>query len=306
MEAVEEDAEAHTTHIILRDTPFALIRHRTVDMYELHWRLTASPFRAHCGPEFFCRLPGHQSALLKLKYVLEQRQASAALIGPAGIGKSFLLRVLETELPPRVGPIIGLNFPFFSPLELVRALTLELAGKCDVPVVEARGMDEWLLAWERLLRHYRAQGRLPVFIVDDAHLIDDRAVWQTWQLLLTYRERTGNEFSMLFVGQPELLGRLQRLPPLEERLALACPLTALSAEQSAEYILHRLRIAGRMEPVFDASALDRIWECAEGIPRRIDRLCDFSLLVGYAEDLTLITADQIDGVSQELGGRAAA
>lgn len=275
-------------------------------MYEHHWRLTTAPFRPHSGPEFFCGLPVHHAALLKLKYVLEQRHASAALIGPTGIGKSFLLKVLETELPATIAPVIVLNFPLLSPLELVRTLAVELAAKIDVPRLEAQGMDEWLLMWERLLRQHRAQGRLPVFVVDDAHLIDDRALWQTWQLLLTYRERAGNEFSLLFLGQPELLGRLQRLPQLEERLAMVCPLTPLSKEQSAEYISHRLRVAGRTEPIFDESALHRLWECAEGIPRRIDRLCDFSLLVGYAEGLTLITADQIDGVSQELRGRAAA
>lgn len=274
-------------------------------MYESHWQLTKSPFRAQAGKEFFCRLPGHQSALLKLHFVLEQCQASAALIGPTGIGKSFLLRVLEAELPTQIGPVVLLNYPLLSPLELVRYLTTELAAATDAPAVDAHGLDEWLHAWEQLLKHHRAQGQMPVFVVDDAHLIEDRAIWQTWQLLLAHRERAGMEFSVLFIGQPELLGRLQRMPQLEERLAMVCPLAPLTETQSDEYIVHRLSVAGRTNPVFDASALHRLWECAEGIPRRIDRLCDFSLLVGYAENLALISAAEIDGVSQELRGRAA-
>ncbi len=275
-------------------------------MYERHWQLKTAPFRAQPAAEFFCCLPAYQSALLKLHYVLEQRQASAALIGPTGIGKSFLLRVLESELPVNIGPVISLSFPCLSPLELVRFLATELAVTAEQPALRAEGLDEWLHAWEQSLRSHRTANRLPVFVVDDAHLIEDRALWQAWQMLLAYRERAGCEFSVLFVGQPELLGRLQRWPQLEERLALVSTLTPLSHDETATYISRRLAVAGRTAPVFDDSALQSLWETSGGIPRRIDRLCDFSLLVGCADGLQLLTADHIAGVSQELRGRAAA
>jgi type II secretory pathway predicted ATPase ExeA len=275
-------------------------------MYERHWQLTNSPFRRHSETEFFCRLPGHQSALLKLRFVLEQRQASAALIGPTGIGKSFLMRVLEADLPPGIGPVVLLNFPCLTPLELVRYLAMELSAAIDQPVTNASGLDEWLHGWDRMVRQCHTMNRMPVLVVDDAHLVEDRAVWQTWQLLLAHRDRAGRDFSTVFIGQPELLGRLQRFPALEQRLALVATLAPLSESETADYVTQRLSFAGRTDPVFDASALRRVWECSGGIPRRIDRLCDFSLLVGYADGLKTISAEQIDGVFQELRGRAAA
>lgn len=274
-------------------------------MYERHWQLTSSPFRHRSSPEFFHRTASHQAALLKLRFVLEQRQASASVVGPTGVGKSFLLRVLEAELPASVSPLILLNYPELNALELVRHLSAELAAHFDAPLLPASGLDEWLRVWQELLMRAKAGGRLPVFVVDDAHLIEDRSVWQTWQLLLTFRERDGVDFSLLLVGQPELAGRLQRLPQLEERLALICTLSPLSAAETAEYIRHRLAVAGRTQPIFNDAAIHRIWEWSGGIPRRIDRLCDFALLVGYADGLKAVTVDQIDGVSQELRGRAA-
>ena len=274
-------------------------------MYERHWQLTAAPFRHHCGSEFFFRTAGHQSALLKLRFVLEQRQASATLLGPTGVGKSYLLRVLQDELPESIGPVILLNYPDLTPLELVRYLCAELAAHIDAPPQRAEGMDQWLRVWEDLMLRAKSQSRLPVFLVDDAHVIDDRAVWQTWQLLLTFRERDAMNFSLVFAGQPELAGRLQRCPQLEERLALVCTLSPLSSSETAEYIRHRLLVAGRKEPIFEHDAVQRIWECSGGLPRRIDRLCDFALLVGYADGARNITIDQIDGVARELRGRAA-
>ncbi len=275
-------------------------------MYERHWQLNQSPFRPHSGPEFFCRTPGHQAALLKLRFVLEQRQASAALIGPTGIGKSLLLRLLAAELPAAVSPMIWLSYPDLAPVELVRYLVTELADAEEETVSTFSGMDELLHAWEHLLQRCRMKGRSPVFVVDDSQAIERRDAWQTWQLLLTYRERAGIEFSVLFVGQPELLGRLERLPQLEERLALVCTLPPLLETETRGYIGHRLEVAGRTEPIFDAGAVRRIWETTAGIPRRIDRLCDFSLLAGCADGLTTITADHIAAVAQELHGRKAA
>jgi general secretion pathway protein A len=102
------------------------------------------------------------------------------------------------------------------------------------------------------------------------------------------------------------LGRLQRFPQLEERLALVCTLSPLSESETAGYIAHRLEVAGSRATMFHDAAIRRIWESSAGIPRRIDRLCDFSLLVGFAEGLSVITAEHIDGVSQELCGRKAA
>lgn len=275
-------------------------------MYERHWLLSQPPFHGHGRPEFFCRLPDHAAALLKLRFVLEQRQASAAIIGPLGIGKSLLVRVLEMSLPETIGPVIHLNYPNLSPLELVRYLTTELAAINAAQLPSEQGLDQWLLAWERQLALCAERGRLPVFVVDDAHVIDDRAVWQAWHLLLTYRERAGLGFSVLFAGQPELVGRLQRIPQLEERLALVCTLAPLTEAETTDYIAHRLAIAGREEPIFDAAALAAIWEQSGGIPRRIDRLCDFSLLVGYSEGRTTIAAEDIAAVSAEIRGRRAA
>jgi general secretion pathway protein A len=275
-------------------------------MYERHWQLTQSPFRPHCGPEFFCRTAAHQAALLKLRFVLEQRQACAALVGPTGVGKSYLLRVLQAEWPASIGPTIVLSFPELTAQELVRYLVTELAADQEEIVPAIAGMDELLHLWEKLLLSWTAKGRLPVIVVDDAHVIEERSVWQTWQLLLTYRERPGIEFSVLFVGQPELVGRWQRFPQLEERLALVCTLPPLSERETKAYIAHRLNVAGRSTSVFDDAALRRIWEHSAGIPRRIDRLCDFSLLVGYADGVSILSAAQIDGVAQELHGRAAA
>ena len=53
-------------------------------------------------------------------------------------------------------------------------------------------------------------------------------------------------------------------------------------------------------------AKDSIQQLTHGIPRRINRLCDLALLVGYGEELRAITGQHIESIHQELIGSAAA
>ena len=64
--------------------------------------------------------------------------------------------------------------------------------------------------------------------------------------------------------------------------------------------LHRLETAGRTERIFEDDALAVIFELSGGVPRRINRLCDLALLVGYADELKTLSAAEIEAVGEEL------
>jgi type II secretory pathway predicted ATPase ExeA len=61
-----------------------------------------------------------------------------------------------------------------------------------------------------------------------------------------------------------------------------------------------LKAAGAVESIFSRDAMQAVHELSGGLPRRINRLCDFALVVGFAEGLGLIDARQIESVSSEL------
>src|SRR5262249_44103503 len=91
---------------------------------------------------------------------------------------------------------------------------------------------------------------------------------------------------ILLVGQPELEPRLAlpSLRQLKQRIALRCRIQPLSADEVAEYIRMRLRIAGaRDSAIFTPEAVGRITAHSGGIPRIVNALCDHALLIGYAD-----------------------
>lgn len=269
-------------------------------MYEQHWRLSRAPFRSSSSVDFFFPGRSHEAALLKLRYLVDQRQGIAVLTGGSGSGKTCVLDAFFSQLPAHCGPVVPILFPQLTSAELLGLLTTKLEAEDGEAALVCQGLDHVLQRLERQLERLTQAGRHPLIVIDDAHLIADRRLWQTLQLLLNYRRADRIEFSIILAGQPELVGQVKRYGALLDRLAFISTLTALDAMETEGYVRHRLEAAGGSGDLFEDAALQRVYDLSGGIPRRINRLCDFALLVGYADNLDQITAAQIDAVSEEL------
>jgi general secretion pathway protein A len=78
-------------------------------------------------------------------------------------------------------------------------------------------------------------------------------------------------------------------------------LNRFSIEETNSYIGHRMRsVGGNVEAIFENDALDAIHSLCEGVPRRINSLCDLALMVGYAQEQNSIKLDMIENVHREL------
>jgi general secretion pathway protein A len=58
--------------------------------------------------------------------------------------------------------------------------------------------------------------------------------------------------------------------------------------------------AGDVHSVFDPAALEAIHQWSGGTPRRINRLGDLALLIGFAEEQRRVTATHVAAVADEL------
>lgn len=266
-------------------------------MYEDYWRLTRPAFASQAPGEGYFPAASHQAARLKLRYLVEQRQPAAVLVGDTGVGKSFLVDSFLQEFTQPGDPVVKLVVPQLGPAEMVGYLARKLGDSASPP---GETFDESLLRWETSLQTWRDMGRHPIIVIDDAHTIDDRRVWQTLQLLMNYRHGDQSLFSLILCGQPELAGITSRSPGLLDRVSFTCALQPFTFEETAAYVRHRLKLAGAQAPLFDDDALEKIHLCSGGFPRKINRLCDFVLLVGFADQLEQIAVEQVNAVADEL------
>jgi len=270
-------------------------------MYESHWKLSQRPFEDGARPEFYYASQTHQAALLKLRYLIDQQKGIGILAGEHGLGKTYLTHVLEREFLKGAGePFVRLLFPQLSPAGTLAYFASRLGS-----AVTSRDSDDVVLrGLEQQLAQFRQQQRRIVLMIDDAHLLEMPQL-HLLRLLLNLREEGRSDFSLILSGRTELLSRLQRLSALDQRVVVRTALEPLPQEEVLPYLQRRLTVAGRQEGVFDAAAARTIWELSQGIPRRINQLCDLALLVGYVDDLKAIHSVEVEAAAEELMSVAA-
>jgi len=267
-------------------------------MYESFWQLDAKPFETGCNPKYFFPGEAHQAALLKLRYAIENQRGGAVLAGASGIGKTLLVQILRSTLAENIAPIAHLVFPSMEAAELLAYLADELHGTSLTQGTP--GVHESIRRIQGLLAKNSERGQHAVVIVDEAHLIDDPALLETLRTLLNFEFAGRPTMTLLLVGQMGLVTAMERTPQLEERLSVKCLLQPFGRAETAAYVEHRLRTSGAMKTIFSKDALETLHELSGGVPRRVNRLCDLALLIGYAEDLDTISSEHLRSVQREL------
>jgi general secretion pathway protein A len=265
-------------------------------MYEAFWQLDRNPFENLDDPRFYYPGEGHQSALLKLRYVIENRRGGAILSGPPGTGKTLVARMLAGQLADTCRPLAHLVFPQMPAAELLAYLADELGA----PRASARGIDQTVRRIQSFLSENDARGQHAVVVIDEAHLIEQTETIEALRMLLNFAVGGRPALTLLLVGQPRLLPIIDRTPGLEERLGLKCLLRPFTLDETISYIAHRLQAAGAKHEIFEPEAVEALFGLTHGLARRINRLCDLALLIGFAEERSTITAAAIEAVSNEL------
>lgn len=263
-------------------------------MYTSFWKLSTRPFENDFDRRFYYPGEGHQAALLKLRYAIENRRGAALLAGNSGLGKTLLVHSLREDLPEEYGPVVHVKFSALPPAELLTHLADTMTGETS----PGAALHHSVQRIEQALAHNTEQQRHSVVVIDEAHLLRETGGLEAVRLLLNFEY----SWTLLLVGQTAILPALERLPELEERLSVKCVLRRFTLEETISYIHHRMLIASVVDThtIFEPAALETIHHLTDGVPRRINRLCDLCLLVGYAEDVPWLTAAHVEAVAEEL------
>jgi type II secretory pathway predicted ATPase ExeA len=267
-------------------------------MYETYWRLKQKPFENVADPRFYYPGESHQAALLKLRYAIENCRGGALLAGPSGSGKTLLTTMLPDILGEAFSPLARLVFPQMSTAELLAYLADELEGADSAAGVP--GVNASIGRIQRFLAANCEQGHHAVLVIDEAHLLESVQTFEALRLLLNFEPGGTPGMTLVLVGQPAILPTLDRMPQWEERLGVKCLLRPFSEAETAAYVEHRLRAAGATRSIIEPDAMSTLHELTHGIARRINRLCDLALLIGFAEEQQTLGAAHFEAVCREL------
>jgi len=276
-------------------------------MYEKHWNLKEKPFQNTPDPRYLYLSPQHEEVLMKLTYTVAQGLGCGMLTGVFGCGKTLISRVILRDLGQQKFCWAYINNPsLLEPAELLRAVVRSLNPQ-ELPQKKTElSADSLLEKLHNIFLDNVREGKENVIVVDEAHTIDNPKVFEQLRLFLNFQADNRFLITLLIMGQPELKAKVDAAKPFAQRIPVRCHLEPFDEKGTAKYIQHRIDVAHssgasaeEAPSLFNEDCVQVVFDYTGGIPRKINTLCDFALLSGFAKKVDKITPDFINSVVKE-------
>ena len=271
-------------------------------MYLEYFGLSEKPFQITPDPRFLYMSRRHRDGFAHLLYGADEAGGFVLLTGEVGTGKTTLCRSALASITENVRVALILN-PKQSAIELVASICDELQINYPKNVRSLKALIDRLNLY--LLKAY-GQGQRIVVVIDEAQNLTFEVLEQI-RLLTNLEVSTQKLLQIILIGQPELQTMLSRpeLRQLAQRITARFHLTPLTREETGEYIVHRLKVAGVTREIFTKPAVREIYRLSSGIPRLINTLSERALIGAYGANLPLIKKDIVSNAAEEVLGKSA-
>jgi type II secretory pathway predicted ATPase ExeA len=221
------------------------------------------PFSDTPDPAFYVPRDASDRALSALLECVSRPAHSAALLAPPGLGKTLLLHLLATRLPPALRAVYVPN-PVLAPADLC-AWTLGCLGS---PL-----WSEPISVLAAYAEHRAACGGALVWLLDDAHgLPEETARWIGHVVT-----RSGGSLRLVVAAIED--ERTKTLDALGQLVRIDALARCMGPQETARYVSERLARAC-VAPELRArcqAALGAVQETSAGVPREVSAA--FSMLL---------------------------
>lgn len=265
-------------------------------MYERFYQFKTKPFRLSPDPRFLYQSRVHSKALAYLRYGIQLGEGFIVITGEIGAGKTTLARTMVNSLQGEDFVVAQLVTTQLDSSELVRAVAsafgLNTQGQDKAHVLKT--LENFLLARSR-------EGKRVLLLVDEAQNLPSKSL-EELRMLSNYQVGERALMQSFLLGQGEFHQVLKgpNMEQFRQRIIASYHLGPLDEEETRHYIEHRLKLVGwANDPVINDTAFKAIFEHSDGIPRRINTLCDRLFLYGCLEEIHEFDGDTVNYVVDE-------
>jgi len=263
-------------------------------VYLDYWNLKKFPFENVADPSFFYLSQSHEEALGRLLYASRMSKGAAMLTGNIGCGKTLISRVYRNKLREAGADVALLNNPPHRPLEFLQEIAYQM-GTEEPPDSKTKLLH---ILYKRMIANMQ-QNKKTIVVIDEAHVLPEEALEEA-RLLLNFQNNDHFMMTLLLIGQPELRVKVVRMSGLEQRIPIRFHLRPFDFVNTVKYVLFREKKAGFTNNVFTKEALRKIYDYSGGLPRKINLICDLSLLVAFNEKTKVVKTSTVDTAIEDL------
>jgi len=255
----------------------------SIEKIQPYFGLSRQPFGTDVAPGALHRFAAHSEARARIAYLVEAG-ALGLITGEVGAGKTTAIRSAVASLDPSRHTTIYLANPAIGARGLYTEIVTRLGGEPRFHKATLIPQAQDLLAREREERKKRV-----LLIVDEAHLLSAEQL-EELRLLTNSEMDSVMPFAGILVGQPQLRRRLRlgSFAALDQRIALRYELAGMDTKESADYLAHHLKLAGREDRLFSDDALALLHERSRGIPRALNNLATQALIATFAAEKSIV------------------
>ncbi len=255
-----------------------------IDKLQAHYGFTRMPFGRDLAPGMLHRHAAHNEACARITWCIAER-AIGVITGEVGAGKTVAVRTVLAGLDASRHTIIYLPNPMIGVRGLHEAIVTTFG---ETP---HRGSSLLTAQATAILaaQHDERSGVTPVLVIDEAHLLRYEQL-ETIRMLTNHNLDADSPLACLLVGQPTLRRtmKLAVLAALGQRVALRYAMPPMASTETASYITHHIKLAGRSDTLFSDDAASLIHTAARGYPRAVNNLAIQALVATYAARKSIV------------------
>jgi type II secretory pathway predicted ATPase ExeA len=254
-----------------------------IDKLQSFYGFTRMPFGRDLAPGMLHRHTSHAEAVARITWCVDQR-ALGVVTGEVGAGKTVALRAALSTLDASRYAVVYLPNPAVGARGIHHAIVTALGG---VPRFHHATLVPQ--ATDALAVEYAERGRVPILVIDEAHLLAHDQL-EGIRMLTNHDLDSRSPFACLLIGQPTLRRKIKLgvLAALDQRIALRYTLPAMTAEETTSYLKHHLALAGRSDPLFSDDAAALIHQTSRGYPRAVNNLAIQALIATFAANKGIV------------------